>query len=331
MDSVLLVGGAGYIGSHTAKYLAQQGFLPVVYDDLSRGHREAVRWGPLEVGDIADGRRLAEVLARHAPRAVVHFAAFAYVGESVTDPALYYRNNVAGTLSLLEAMRAAGVRHLVFSSSCATYGVPASVPVVEECPQNPINPYGRTKLMIEQVLADYGQAYDLRAICLRYFNASGADPDGELGEDHDPEPHLIPLVLEAAAGRRPSIAIHGSDYPTRDGTCVRDFIHVTDLAQAHALALRHLLAGGASVNLNLGNGAGYSVREVIDAAEKVTGKKIPVTLGPRRPGDPPELVGSAARARALLGWQPQFASIESIIRTAWAWHARGARHRQKDT
>jgi len=331
MDSVLLVGGAGYIGSHTAKYLAQQGFLPVVYDDLSRGHREAVKWGPLEVGDIADGARLGEVLARHAPRAVVHFAAFAYVGESVTEPALYYRNNVAGTLSLLEAMRAAGVRNLVFSSSCATYGVPAAVPVVEECPQNPINPYGRSKLMIEQVLADYGPAYDFRAICLRYFNAAGADPDGELGEDHDPEPHLIPLVLEAAAGRQPSISIHGSDYPTRDGTCVRDFIHVTDLAQAHALALRHLLAGGASVNLNLGNGAGYSVREVIDAAEKVTGKKIPVTHGPRRPGDPPELVGSAAKARALLGWRPEFASIESIIRTAWAWHGRGGRHRRTAT
>jgi UDP-arabinose 4-epimerase len=327
MDSVLLVGGAGYIGSHTAKYLAQQGFLPVVYDDLSRGHREAVKWGPLEIGDIADGARLAEVLARHSPRAVVHFAAFAYVGESVTDPARYYRNNVTGTLSLLEAMRAAGVGNLVFSSTCATYGIPSAVPVVEECPQNPINPYGRSKLMIEQVLADYARAYQLRAICLRYFNAAGADPDGELGEDHDPEPHLIPLVLEAAAGRRPSISIYGSDYPTRDGTCVRDYIHVTDLAQAHALALRHLLAGGASVNLNLGNGAGYSVREVIDATEKITGKKIPVTHGPRRPGDPPELVGSADKARALLGWQPQYASIESIIRTAWAWHARGGRHR----
>jgi UDP-glucose-4-epimerase GalE len=328
MDSVLLVGGAGYIGSHTAKYLAQRGFLPVVYDDLSRGHRQAVKWGPLEVGDIADGARLAEVLARHRPRAVVHFAAFAYVGESVTDPARYYRNNVAGTLSLLEAMRAAEVRTLVFSSTCATYGVPTAVPIVEESPQNPINPYGRTKLMIEQVLADYSQAYDFRCICLRYFNAAGADPDGELGEDHDPEPHLIPLVLEAAAGRRPSVSIFGDDYPTRDGTCVRDYIHVTDLAQAHALALRHLLSGGASVNLNLGNGAGYSVREVIDAAEKVTGKKIPVVHGPRRPGDPPELVGSAERARALLGWRPEHASLESIIRTAWAWHVRGGRHRE---
>jgi UDP-arabinose 4-epimerase len=322
MDAVLLVGGAGYIGSHTAKYLAQRGFLPVVYDDLSRGHREAVKWGPLEIGDIADRARLAEVLARHQPRAVVHFAAFAYVGESVGDPGLYYRNNVAGTISLLEAMRAAGVRHLVFSSTCATYGVPESVPLVEESPQNPINPYGRTKLMIEQVLADYARAYDFRAICLRYFNAAGADPDGEIGEDHDPEPHLIPLVLAAAAGRRPSVSIHGTDYPTRDGTCVRDFIHVTDLAQAHALALRHLLGGGAGVNLNLGNGAGYSVREVIAAAEKVTGKKIPVSLEPRRPGDPPELVGSAAKARAMLGWQPEYPSIETILATAWAWHNR---------
>ena len=327
MDAVLLVGGAGYIGSHTAKYLAQQGFLPVVYDDLSRGHREAVKWGPLEIGDIADQARLAEVLAKHRPRAVLHFAAFAYVGESVTDPALYYRNNVGGTLSLLEAMRAAGVRTLVFSSTCATYGAATTVPIVEECPQSPINPYGRSKLMIEQVLADYDQAYDFRSVCLRYFNAAGADPDGELGEEHEPEPHLIPLVLEAAAGRRPSVSIFGNDYPTRDGTCVRDYIHVTDLAQAHALALRHLLGGGASVNLNLGNGAGYSVREVIDAAEKVTGRKIPVVHGPRRPGDPPELVGSAAKARALLGWRPEHASIESIIGTAWAWHTRGGRHR----
>jgi UDP-arabinose 4-epimerase len=322
MDSVLLVGGAGYIGSHTAKYLSRQGYLPVVYDDLSRGHREAVQWGPLELGDINDQARLVEVIGKHAPRAVVHFAAFAYVGESVADPALYYRNNVAGTLSLLDAMRATGLRHLVFSSTCATYGVPQQVPIVEESAQNPINPYGRTKLMVEGILADYAQAYDLRSICLRYFNAAGADPDGEIGEDHDPEPHIIPIVLEVAAGRRKAVSIFGTDYPTPDGTCVRDYIHVTDLAQAHFLALRHLLAGGASVNLNLGNGAGYSVRQVIDAAEQVTGKKVAVEYGPRRAGDPPELVGSAAKARALLGWQPEYASIESILRTAWAWHSR---------
>jgi UDP-glucose-4-epimerase GalE len=326
MDSVLLVGGAGYIGSHAAKYLSRQGYQPVVYDDLSRGHRQAVKWGPLEVGDIADTARLTEVLKKHAPKAVMHFAAFAYVGESVSDPAIYYRNNVVGTLSLVDAMRATGVNRLVFSSTCATYGVPERVPVVEENAQNPINPYGRSKLMMEQIFADYGHAYDLRFMCLRYFNAAGADPGGELGEDHEPEPHLIPLVLEVAAGRRPSVSIFGTDYPTRDGTCVRDYIHVTDLAQAHALALRHLLAGGASVNLNLGNGAGYTVREVIDAAEKVTGRKINVEYGPRRPGDPPELVGSAEKARALLGWKPEYASLESILGTAWAWHERGGRH-----
>jgi UDP-arabinose 4-epimerase len=321
MDRVLLVGGAGYIGAHTAKYLSRQGYLPVVYDDLSRGHREFVKWGPLEVGDIADGARLDEVLARHAPVAVLHFAAFAYVGESVTDPGRYYRNNVAGTLSLLEAMRARGVQVLVFSSTCATYGIPTKVPLVEESPQLPINPYGRSKLMVEQILADYGAAYGFKSMCLRYFNAAGADPDGEVGEDHDPEPHLIPLVLAVAAGRRPSLDIYGSDYPTRDGTCVRDYIHVTDLAQAHALGLRHLLAGGPSINLNLGNGTGYSVREVIGAAEAVTGRKIAVSYLPRRPGDPPELVGSADRARSLLGWQPEFGSLDSIIRTAWSWHS----------
>ncbi|HXU82411.1 MAG TPA: UDP-glucose 4-epimerase GalE [Polyangia bacterium] len=323
MDSVLLVGGAGYIGAHTAKYLAGQGYLPVVYDNLSRGHREVVKWGPLEIGDIADGPRLVEVLTKHAPVAVLHFAALAYVGESVTDPALYYRTNVAGTLSLLEAMRATGVNKIVFSSTCATYGVPRSVPIVEESSQNPINPYGRTKLMVEQVLADYGAAYDLKSMCLRYFNAAGADPDGEVGEDHEPETHLIPLVLEVAAGRRPSVDINGNDYPTPDGTCVRDFIHVTDLAQAHFLAVRHLVAGGASMNLNLGNGTGYSVRQVIDAAERVTGQKIAVVHRPRRPGDPPELVGSAEKARAVLGWRPEYASIDSIIGTAWTWHSRG--------
>jgi UDP-arabinose 4-epimerase len=325
MDAVLLVGGAGYIGSHAAKYLSRQGYLPVVYDDLSRGHREAVKWGPLEVGDIADGRRLIEVMTRHRPVAVMHFAAFAYVGESVTDPGLYYRNNVVGTLSLLDSMRAARVPIVVFSSTCATYGVPTAIPIVEENPQNPINPYGRSKLMVEQILADYGAAYGLKAVALRYFNAAGADPDGELGEDHDPETHLIPLVLEVAAGRRSFLDIYGTDYPTRDGTCVRDYIHVTDLAQAHALALRYLLGGGSSINLNLGNGTGYSVREVVAAAEAATGRKIAVSHLPRRPGDPPELVGSAQRARSLLGWLPEYGSIDSIIRTAWAWHSRGGR------
>jgi UDP-arabinose 4-epimerase len=322
MDPIVLVGGAGYIGSHCAKYLSRQGFLPVVYDDLRRGHREAVRWGPLELGDIADQPRLTDVLRKYAPKAVMHFAAYAYVGESVTDPASYYRNNVGGTLSLLDAMRATGVRDLVFSSTCASYGIPDSVPILEEAPQRPINPYGRSKLMVEQILADYGSAYGLRAVCLRYFNAAGADPEGEIGEEHDPEPHILPLVLAAAAGRRKAVSIFGTDYPTRDGTCVRDYIHVTDLAQAHFLAAQYLREGGESINLNLGNGQGYSVREVIQTAEKVTGRPIPVEYGERRPGDPPELVGSAEKARAILRWTPAYASLEDIIRTAWAWHSR---------
>jgi UDP-glucose-4-epimerase GalE len=321
MDPVLLVGGAGYIGAHTAKYLSGRGCLPIVFDNLGAGHRDAVKWGPLEVGDIADGPRLSEVLARHRPKAVLHFAAHAYVGESVIDPARYYQNNVAGTLSLLDAMRAAGVRHLVFSSSCATYGLPRSLPIVEEHAQDPISPYGRSKLMVEQILADYARAYDLRAVCLRYFNAAGADADGELGERHDPETHLVPIVLEAAAGRRSAVPVYGHDYPTRDGTCVRDYIHVTDLARAHHLALRYLLAGGASVNLNLGNGSGYSVQEVIEAARRVTGRRIEIDHQERRPGDPPELVAGSAKARQLLGWQAVDSSLENIITTAWRWHS----------
>jgi UDP-arabinose 4-epimerase len=322
MERVLLVGGAGYIGAHAAKYLAQHGFLPVVFDDLSRGHREAVKWGPLEVGDIADGERLGEVLARHQPQAVMHFAAFAYVGESMTDPARYYRNNVAGTLSLLEAMRKAGVRHLVFSSSCATYGLPRALPIVEEHPQDPINPYGRSKLMVEQILADYVRAYDLRAVCLRYFNAAGADPDGEIGEGHEPETHLVPLVLQAAAGQRGAIEVFGDDYPTRDGTCVRDYVHVTDLARAHHLALRYLVDGGASTNINLGHGTGYSVLEVIESARRVTGRPIEIRRLARRPGDPPELVAGGSKARQLLGWEPERSSLDEIISTAWRWQQR---------
>jgi UDP-arabinose 4-epimerase len=318
MDSILLVGGAGFIGAHTAKCLASHGYRPVIYDNLSRGHAEpARRFGPLEIGDISDRERLAEVLARHAPRAVMHFAAFAYVGESVADPALYYFNNVAGTLSLLEAMRAAGVRHLVFSSSCATYGIPAQVPIAEESVQAPINPYGRSKLMVEQILADYGHAYDLRSVSLRYFNAAGADPDGEIGERHDPETHIIPIALDVAAGRRPAVSVFGNDYPTRDGTCVRDFIHVTDLAEAHLLAARKLLAGGESLQINVGNGQGHSVREVIAMVEEVTGRPVAIEWAPRRPGDPPVLVASAERARAVLGWQPRFPSLRQIVETAW--------------
>lgn len=320
MESVVLIGGAGYIGAHAAKYLSGKGYRPVVVDNLSMGHRESVKWGPLEVGSLGDSQFLGRVLEKYRPAAVMHFAAFAYVGESVTDPAKYYRNNVADTLALLDAMRAAGVLRFVFSSTCATYGIPDRIPITEEQAQNPVNPYGRTKLMVEQILADYDRAYALKSACLRYFNAAGADPDSEIGENHDPETHLIPLALDAAMGRRKSLSVFGTDYPTPDGTCVRDYIHVTDLAQAHVQALEHLLSGGDSLRLNLGNGNGYSVREVVKMVEEVTGMPVAVEYSPRRAGDPPALVGSADRAKEILGWQPQLASLRQIVETAWAWH-----------
>jgi UDP-arabinose 4-epimerase len=322
MDSILLTGGAGYIGSHSAKRLAARGLLPVVVDDLSLGHRESVKWGPLETGSLGDAAFLRAVMEKHRPQAVMHFAAHAYVGESVTDPAKYYRNNVANTLTLLESMRAAGVGNFVFSSSCATYGVPARIPITEDLPQEPVNPYGRTKLMVERMLEDFDRAYGLKSACLRYFNAAGADPDGEIGEDHEPETHLIPLALDAAAGRREALEVYGTDYPTPDGTCIRDYIHVTDLAQAHHQALLHLTGGGDSLRLNLGNGNGYSVKDVIRTVEEVTGRPVPVRYSPRRPGDPPALVGSHAEAARVLGWRPEFGSLRDIIRTAWDWHRR---------
>lgn len=319
---VLVTGGAGYIGSHACKALAQAGYLPVAFDNLVYGHRWAVRWGPLEVGDIADRARLDAVIAQYRPVAVMHFAAFSYVGESVSDPGKYYRNNVAGTLTLLEAMRDHGIDRLIFSSTCATYGVPMEIPISEAHPQAPINPYGASKWMIERMLADFGAAHGLRSVALRYFNAAGADPEGEIGEDHDPETHLIPLVLDAAAGRRPHITVFGEDYDTPDGTCIRDYIHVTDLADAHVLALRALDAGEPGAAYNLGNGLGFSVQEVIDHAREVTGLKVPVIAGPRRPGDPPRLVGDARRATTELGWQPRYADLDRIIETAWQWHTR---------
>lgn len=319
MSTVLVTGGAGYIGSHACKALARAGFTPVSYDSLEHGHAEAVRWGPLERGDIADRVRLDAVIDRHRPIAVMHFAAYAYVGESVQNPGRYYRNNVAGSLTLLEALRDHGVQACVFSSTCATYGVPQRLPLTEDHPQQPINPYGASKLMVERMLADFGAAHGLRSISLRYFNAAGADPDGETGEVHDPETHLIPLVLDAAAGRRAEISVYGEDYPTADGTCVRDYIHVSDLADAHVLALRALLAGAATTAYNLGNGTGFSVREVIACAQRVTGRTIPVTIGPRRPGDPPVLIGDATRIRRELGWSPQHADLDTIIATAWRW------------
>jgi UDP-glucose-4-epimerase GalE len=322
MSAILVTGGAGYVGSHACKALAAAGYTPVAYDNLGRGHRELVRWGPLEVGDLADRARLDEVFARHRPEAVMHFAAFAYVGESVQDPALYYRNNVGGTLELVEATRRAGIKALVFSSTCSTYGVPARMPIDEDTPQRPINPYGATKLAIERMLADYGAAYGLRSASLRYFNAAGCDPDGETGELHDPETHVIPRVLMAAAGEIEHVEVFGTDYPTPDGTCLRDYIHVADLARGHVRALDYLQRGGATTAVNLGTGRGFSVREVIAAAEQVTGRRIPVREAPRRPGDPPVLVADPARARALLGFAPRYTELAPMVATAWRWHTR---------
>ena len=285
--NVLVTGGAGYIGSHACKSLAQAGYTPVTFDNLVYGHEWAVKWGPLEVGDIGDAERIRAVMREYKPLAVMHFAAYAYVGESVEDPAKYYHNNVTGTLTLLDAMRGEGIEKLVFSSTCATYGVPLHTPMREDHPQVPINPYGWTKLMIERAMQDYSMAYGLRGVSLRYFNAAGADADREIGEDHDPETHLIPLVLQAAARRRRDITIFGDDYDSPDGTCIRDYIHVTDLADAHVKALDYLDHHEGFDAFNLGNGNGFSVKKVITTAEQVVGKHIPQRFAPRRPGDPP--------------------------------------------
>jgi UDP-glucose-4-epimerase GalE len=318
--SVLVTGGAGYIGSHACKMLARAGYRPVAVDDLSRGYREAVRWGPLVESNIADRATVATALADFEVSVVMHFAAYAYVGESVSNPALYYRNNLGGTLSLLEAMRDARVDKIVFSSSCATYGIPASVPIRETASQVPVSPYGETKLAIERALHWYGEAYRLRWVSLRYFNAAGADPDGEIGERHEPETHLIPLVLEAALGRRPHIEIYGTDYPTPDGTAIRDYIHVQDLADAHLRALEHLESGGKSVALNLGTGHGHSVREVVRVAEAISGRPVRCRDTARRSGDPPALVADPGLATELLGWRAPLSDLETVIRTAHAWH-----------
>lgn len=317
---VLVTGGAGFIGSHACKVLAARGFVPVVYDNLSRGHREAVRWGPLEVGEISDGVRLKQVLERYRPAAIMHFAAFAYVGESVEQPLLYYQNNVVGSAALLKAIVDFKPLPFVFSSSCATYGVPTKLPINEDHPQRPINPYGSSKLFVEQMLADIGAAHGLPWMALRYFNAAGSDPDREIGEEHEPETHLIPLVLRAARDRIP-VNVLGSDYDTPDGTCIRDYVHVLDIADAHVLALQYLLAGGASCAVNLANARGYSVNEVIAMAERVTHCTIPVTRAARRRGDPAVLIGSAERARAVLGWRPLRSRIEVQIEDAWNWTA----------
>jgi UDP-arabinose 4-epimerase len=321
MPTVLVAGGAGYIGSHVCKALAQSGFAPVCLDNLSTGHRWAVRWGEFEYGDILDAARVDEVFRRHQPVAVVHLAASAYVGESVRKPAQYYRNNVSGSQVLLSAAVANGVRHVVFSSTCAVYGdvAPAQLPIDENLPCAPVNPYGRSKLAVEWMLSDYGRAYGLNAIAFRYFNAAGADPDLETGEWHDPETHLIPLALLASEGTGPALQVFGTDYPTTDGTCVRDYVHVSDIASAHVAGVRHLLAGGASGVFNLGTGRGCSVREVIDACARVTGKPVPHELTGRREGDPAALFAQAERAKAVLGWSPRFSAIDDMVATAWKW------------
>lgn len=320
--TVLVAGGAGYIGSHTCKALAEAGYLPVTYDNLVYGHAWAVKWGPLETGDILDAARLDDVIARHKVSAIVHLAAFAYVGESVRAPGKYYRNNTVGSLTLIEAAERNGIKPLIFSSTCATYGIPERLPISEDTPQNPINPYGASKLMVERMLEDFSHAHDLRYIALRYFNAAGCDPDGQVGEDHDPETHLIPLVLDAASGRRDDVTIFGFDYDTPDGTCVRDYIHVSDLARAHVLALDALLAGAPSQRLNLGLGFGFSVLDVVKSVERVTGLSVPVRRGERRAGDPAALVSDPTRAIEALGWQAKFRDLDQIVATAWAWHQR---------
>ena len=321
--TILVTGGAGYIGSHAVLALQQAGYPVVVLDNLVYGHRDIVQ-DVLKVelieGDTNDRALLDSLFASREFGAVMHFSAYAYVGESVTQPEKYYRNNVVGTLTLLEAMLAANIKSFVFSSTCATYGIPNQVPIPENHPQSPINPYGMTKLMVEEILKDLDRAHAFRSVCFRYFNAAGADPEARLGEDHNPETHLIPLVLQTALGLRDSISIFGTDYPTRDGTCIRDYIHVTDLASAHVLGLEYLLKGGQSEFFNLGNGSGFTVKEVIEAARQVTGHEIPAVEHDRRPGDPPALVGSSERAIAAIGWQPQYADIETILAHAWNWH-----------
>jgi UDP-arabinose 4-epimerase len=319
--NILVTGGAGYIGSHTCKALSQKGFQPIVVDNLIYGHEWAVQWGPFYKASLHDTERLAEIMRREKIEAVIHFAAFAYVGESYLDPLKYYTNNVNGTVSLLNAMKLSGVKRIVFSSSCATYGVPERSPIEENFEQKPINPYGQTKLIVENILKDLAALNELKSVSLRYFNAAGADKELEIGEDHNPETHLIPLTLEAIFKKEKSLTVFGTDYPTPDGTCIRDYVHVTDLAAAHVCALESL---GKNPNYsrayNLGTGHGASVLEIIKAAELTTGKKVNVTMGERRPGDPPSLVASPGRAKLDLGWEPKYSSLENILATAAAWY-----------
>lgn len=322
--TILVTGGAGYVGAHACKALASRGYRPVVFDNLIHGHEAAVKWGPLEVGDIADRVRLDAVIALHRPIAVMHFAAFTYVGESVADPGKYYRNNVAGTLSLLEAMRETGIGKMVFSSTAAIYGIPDKVPIKENAAKIPINPYGQSKWTAEQMIADFAAAHGLRSAALRYFNAAGADPGGEIGECHDPESHLIPLAMQAVTGEGPPLTVFGDDYPTPDGTCVRDYIHVTDLADAHVRALDQLEHREGADVFNLGTGQGFSVREILAAVASIAGRPVPHSIGPRRQGDPSELVSDPAKALSELDWKASHSDLQAIISTAWAWHRRSS-------
>jgi UDP-glucose-4-epimerase GalE len=322
MMRVLVTGGAGYIGSHTCKELAKAGHEPLALDNLSSGHRWAVKWGRLLEWDLTDTEMLPQFLEKEHVEAVLHFAAYLLVGESVQEPRKYFWNNVVNTLRLLDAMMKAGVKWIVFSSSAAVYGNPIQVPIPEDHPKEPVNPYGETKLAMERALHWYGNAYGIKYVVLRYFNAAGADPDGDLGEAHDPEVHLIPLIIQAALGLRPHVEIYGTDYPTPDGTAIRDYIHVTDLADAHVRALNYLSDGGKSRALNLGTGQGYSVRQVIDSTCRVSSSRVPFREGPRRPGDPSVLVADTGHAGEVLGWKPQLSELESIIGSAWNWHAK---------
>jgi UDP-arabinose 4-epimerase len=327
VKTIFVTGGAGYVGSHCCKEFAAQGWNVVVYDNLSRGWRDLARWGELVEGDILDRDALQSALTAAKPDVLAHFAALTYVGESVEDPALYYRNNTLGTFNILESMRAVGVDKMIFSSTAATYGVPHQVPMPEDHPQQPINPYGWSKLMVERMMDDYARAYGLRFASLRYFNAAGASPDGEIGERHEPETHVIPLAAKGALSSDYAFTIFGDDFDTRDGTCVRDYIHVCDLGRAHAAAAKYLMDGGAAEFFNLGTGEGTTVKEIADAIEKVSGKPLPRKIGPRRAGDPAVLVASNAKAKAKLGWEPTQSSVDEIVQSAWNWAQKDSKAR----
>jgi len=317
---ILVTGGAGYIGSHMCKYLSRNGYQPVVLDNLSRGHQQAVKWGPFFQGNVSDGQLLDHIFSSHDIKAVMHFAAFISVGESVGQPGMYYSNNVAKTIGLLNKVAEHDVQNFIFSSSAAIFGEPIQDALTETHPVKPINPYGRGKLIVENIIRDFEYAHGLNSVCLRYFNAAGADPDGEIGEDHRPETHIIPLILQTALGLRDEIVVFGDDYPTKDGTCIRDYIHIDDLAQAHLRALERLLQGKGSEGYNIGNGNGYSVKEVIEVARRISGKSIPDHIGERREGDAAVLISSSEKAVKELGWKPRYADLESIVETAWNWH-----------